>query len=240
MTEKDYTPQKSEGKKMIVSTPKKAVEKFPVKKIEKQEKKTEEKEKQEIDNQKTDENKIDKNINKAPSDGGAGGNLEKSDAASKGEAGEEPKKVEEKKPIQTKPKVKKTEASINETSNPISTKHSVAICNFIKGKEIEKAIEELEKVVLKKKAVPMKGEIPHRKGKIMSGRFPKKAAQYFIKMLNRLKANADVNGLENVVITLAISNQGPKVYGRFGRTTKKRTHVKLIAQEKLNSGKNKK
>jgi large subunit ribosomal protein L22 len=233
MTEKDYTPQKSEGKKMIVSTPKKAVEKFPVKKVEKPE--------QDIDKNKsaTESKPLTTKENAEPKNeahkGKVGGELAEGAQSEKADV-----KPEEKKPIQTKPRVKKTEASINETSNPISTKHSVAICNFIKGKEINKAVADLEKVILKKKAVPMKGEIPHRKGKIMSGRFPKKAAQYFIKMLNRLKANADINGLENVMIASAISNQGPKVYGRFGRTTKKRTHVKLIAKEKLNSGKNKK
>ena len=75
----------------------------------------------------------------------------------------------------TKPKVKRTEAIVNSYSVPISTKQSVAISKFIKFKTIENAIADLKQVVIKKKAVPMKGEIPHRKGKIMSGRFPKKA-----------------------------------------------------------------
>ena len=52
------------------------------------------------------------------------------------------------------------------------------------------AIKDLEKVVNLKKPVPMKGETPHRKGKIMSGRFPKKAAQNFIVLLKSLSSNA--------------------------------------------------
>ena len=157
---------------------------------------------------------------------------------------EEEKGKEEKKEEETKEKIKedeekkkkvikekKTESFVNETSIPISTKHSIAICKFIKGKKIEDAIRDLEQVILKKKAVPMKGEIPHRKG-MMSGRYPKKAAEHFIKILKRLAANATVNGLENTIITEAIANFGSRPYGKFGRVRKKRTHLKIIAKEK--------
>ncbi|MCH8945814.1 MAG: hypothetical protein IIA85_02735 [Nanoarchaeota archaeon] len=157
----------------------------------------------------------------------------------KEEKGEETKEkpVEEKKKKVIK--IKKTEALVNDTSIPISTKHSIYICKFIKGKKIEDAINDLEQVILKKKAVPMKGEIPHRKG-MMSGRYPKKAAEHFIKILKRLTANATVNGLENPVITEAIANFGSRPYGRFGRVRKKRTHLKIIVKEKKEDKKRKK
>ena len=163
---------------------------------------------------------------------------------------EEEKGKEEKKKEETKEKsaeekkkkiikIKKTEAFVNDTSIPISTKHSIAICKFIKGKKIENAINDLEQVILKKKAVPMKGEIPHRKG-MMSGRYPKKASEHFIKILKRLTANATVNGLENPVITETIANFGSRPYGKFGRVRKKRTHLKIIVKEKKESKKRKK
>jgi ribosomal protein L22 len=117
-------------------------------------------------------------------------------------------------------------------SLPISTKTSTAICKFIKGKNIQKATSDLEQVASHKKPVPMKGEIPHRKGKIMSGRYPKKASEYFIKLLNSLQANANVNGLENPIITGAISNIASQPYGRFGRVRRKRSHIKIIVKEK--------
>ncbi len=82
-----------------------------------------------------------------------------------------------------------------------------------------------------KKAVPMKGEIPHRKGKIMSGRFPKKSAEHFIKLLKSLNANANLNELNNPVISEAVSNIAQRPYGKHGRVRKKRTHVKLVAKE---------
>jgi ribosomal protein L22 len=151
-------------------------------------------------------------------------------------------KVEEKKEVKKveKPKVKKTEAVVNAKSLPISTKHSMAICRFIKGKRINDSIEYLEKVIVAKKAIPMKGEIPHRKGKGMErGRFPKKASEQFIVLLRSLGANANANGLEDAIISEAVSNMASRPYGRFGRTRKKRTHVTIKCREKKIPGKKK-
>jgi len=140
------------------------------------------------------------------------------------------KKIE-KKPVQEKPK--KTSAVVNAQNLPISTKYSAAICEFIRNKKIENAIADLEQVLVLKKAVPMKGEIPHRRGKgMMSGRFPKKATQNFIKILKNLLANANHNSLEDPIIVEAIANIGARPYGKFGRVRRKRTHVKIKVKEK--------
>ena len=91
----------------------------------------------------------------------------------------------------------------------------------------------MEQVFSLKKAVPMKGEIPHRKGKgMMSGRYPKKATEHFIKLLKALSANANTNGLENLVIVEAVANMASRPFGKFGRVRKKRTHVKIKCIEK--------
>jgi large subunit ribosomal protein L22 len=153
---------------------------------------------------------------------------------------EETKKQEDKKPIQKKPVNKKEFAEVNSKSLPVSTKTAKYICTFIKGKKIDKAIENLEAVIAKKKAIPMKGEIPHRKGKIMSGRFPKNAAQEFIIILKGLKGNSLVNGLEEPVISEAVANMASRPFGRGGRHKKKRTHVKLVARELKKNKKEKK
>jgi ribosomal protein L22 len=140
------------------------------------------------------------------------------------------KKLSEKKPAE---KIKKDEAVVNGISLPISTKDSVAICRFIKGKTIEKAIADLEEVLKFKKAIPMKGEIPHRKGKgMMAGRYPVKPVKYFIIMLKNLRANAIVNGMEEGTITEAIPNRASRPYGRFGSVKRKRTHVKIKLKER--------
>jgi len=146
--------------------------------------------------------------------------------------------TKDKKPIQTKPKVKRDYAVVDAKSVPISAKHSIAICRFIKNKKIGKAIESLGEVLIKKRAIPMKGEIPHRKGKMMSGRYPQKAVGHFIKLLKSLESNASVNELNEPVITEAISNLAQRPYGRFGKTKKKRTHIKIVAKEKKILNKN--
>ena len=136
----------------------------------------------------------------------------------------------EKKTLQEKKK--KTEAIVMAQNIPISTKHSAAICRFIKNKKIDSAISDLEAVLKFKKVVPMRGEIPHRHGKgMMSGRFPKKASENFIKLLKSLKANSNYNGLENPIIIGAVANIGERPFGRFGAVRKKRTHIKIVAKE---------
>lgn len=128
----------------------------------------------------------------------------------------------------------KNEAIVNGNSLSMSTKEAVAICNFIRGREIDSAIKRLEKVVEFKLAVPMKGEIPHRKGNIMSGRYPVKAVKEFIRLLKSLKANGTVNGLELEKFKLfCMSNQASRPYKRFGQGRMKRSNVviKLIPRE---------
>ena len=145
------------------------------------------------------------------------------------------KKVEEKKEApKAKPvkKTKKQEVEVNARSVRISTKYSVAICKFLRGKRIEDAIKDLEDVMQFKKAVPMKGEIPHRRGKIMSGRFPKRAAKEFIVLLKSLSGNANNHEMNDPVIFEAMSNKASRPYGRFGRWQRKRTHITIKAREK--------
>lgn len=139
------------------------------------------------------------------------------------------KKSEEKK-IEFKPK---TEAVVNGRSIPISIKHSIAVCNFIRNKNIDYAIFELEKVEKKKIAVPMRGEIPHRRG-MMSGRYPVNAVKHFIILLKSLKANALVNGMEIEKYKIACkSDVAFRPFKKAGRRAK-RAHIiiKLIQMDK--------
>jgi len=139
-------------------------------------------------------------------------------------------------PAQTgkqKEKPKRTVAVVNGFDIHISTKHSAAICRFIKRKKIQEAIKDLEQVARIKRPIPMKGEIPHRKGKVMSGRFPEKAAGEFIILLKSLSANSTHHGLENPVIVEAVANIGSRPFGRRG-IRRKRTHIRIVAEEKQN------
>ena len=139
----------------------------------------------------------------------------------------------ETKEVKKQEKVKREEASLLGKDLPISTKHSMAICNFIRGKKIEDVIPELEKVAKLRKAIPMRGEIPHRKGKgMMSGRYPVNASKVFIRLLKSLNANASANGIENACIITAVPNKASRPHKRGGRERFKRTNVMLIAREK--------
>ncbi len=209
MTEKQYAPTKSEKKvSKKVETPRAKADSVKAL-IQKKE------EKKEIIETKVEEKDT----------------IKKSAEDTSKKVGEEAKdKVEEKK--KEVKKVKKEQAVVNISSAPVSTKYSIAICKFIKNKKISDAIEDLEKVVMKKKPVPMKGEIPHRKGKIMSGRYPKRASEFFIKILKSLEANANAHEVENPVIVEAIPNIASRPYGKFGRVRRKRTHIKIVAKEK--------
>lgn len=155
---------------------------------------------------------------------------------------EKKEKSETKKPQK---KIKKSEVTVNVTGIPISKKTSMAISRMIKYKALDQAIEELEQVVKKKKVVPMRGEIPHKKGKgIMSGRYPKEAATEFIVLLKSLKANADNHDVDEPILVEAVINKGFLPFGRGGRVKHKRANIYLRAVErkslKLNKNKTKK
>lgn len=135
---------------------------------------------------------------------------------------------------------KKTEAVVYGKNLSMSTKKAMGICKLIKGKTIPNAIAELGQVVALKKVVSMKGEYAHQKGKgISSGKFPKKAAEIFITLLKSLAGNANVSGLEEPIIYEAVANIAPRPYGKFGAIRRKRTHVKIVAKNKVKKGKKK-
>ncbi|MBU0761162.1 MAG: hypothetical protein KJ600_04425 [Nanoarchaeota archaeon] len=139
------------------------------------------------------------------------------------------KKEEKKKEI---PKVKKEEAIARGAGLPISKKHSVYLCRFIKNKKIDQAISDVEKVSKFKQAVPFRGETPHRKGSMERGRYPIKASGYFINLLKALKGNAITNGLELETTRISIASASwARRQMRRGGTLSKRTNIILKAKE---------
>ena len=141
----------------------------------------------------------------------------------------------EQKKLPPKKAVKKDEVAVNAKGLHISTKYAIDLCKFIKGKKIDRAIEELELVIVKKKSVPMKGEIPHRRGPggrgSGSGRYPKNASKSFIILLKSLMANAINHEVDDPVITEAVANIAQRPFARGGKR-RKRTHVTIKAREK--------
>ncbi|MEK6919046.1 MAG: hypothetical protein AABW73_03320 [Nanoarchaeota archaeon] len=141
-------------------------------------------------------------------------------------------KVTEKKEAK-KPAVKKEMAFVRMNGLSMSTKQSREICRFLMGKTVDKAIEDMTKVTKMKIAVPMRGEIPHRKGDIMAGRYPINTARVFINVLKSLAGNANVNGIANPVITIASASWAARPQRKGGRRFK-RTHLYMEVREAKN------
>ena len=157
----------------------------------------------------------------------------KKDISTEEKPADEKKEKPKKKKAEKKQVPKKEEAVAYGRNLHISKKHGMYICAFIKNKEIDNAIADLEQVRKMKKAVPFKGEIPHRKGKgMMSGRYPVKAAGLFINLLKALKGNSIVNGLElektRIYFASASWSARPT---RSNRRQGKRTNIILKAKE---------
>jgi len=140
-------------------------------------------------------------------------------------------KHEDKKKSEKTQKPKKEEAVARGVGLRMSKKHGMYICSFIKGKKIDDAIKELQEVTKYKRAISFKGEIPHRKGKMMSGRYPIKAAGLLINMLKGLRGNVITNGmdLDKTIISYSVINWGARPKRRRGAG--KRTNILIRAVE---------
>ncbi len=123
-------------------------------------------------------------------------------------------------------------------SLPISTKHTVEISSFIRYKSIKLAKKQLNLVLEKKLAIPLKRfnkDRGHRSGKIAAGFYPQKATKEILILLTSLEGYAQHKGLdkENLYIKEIIPNKASTSYhyGRIRGIQNKSTHLKIIAAE---------
>jgi large subunit ribosomal protein L22 len=143
---------------------------------------------------------------------------------------------------------KKSKTAKAKLSNaPVSFKYSVEICNQIKTKPVNKAIEFMKRVFAHEEYLPLvryHKKVAHRRGDshegVKSGRYPEKVAQAFIKVLELAKANADFKGLdaEKLIIIHAYANMGMNRFsyqskGRIAGKARRRnaTNIEVIVQE---------
>ena len=126
----------------------------------------------------------------------------------------------------------------------ISHKHAREVAVAIKGLTIEKARDYLQAIINKERAVAFRrynNQVGHRSDPgMMSGRYPQKTANEFIKVLDNLESNAEYKGmdLDRLKIVNATVHKGvlvkrfiPRAMGRATPKNNVLTHVELVAQE---------
>jgi len=127
----------------------------------------------------------------------------------------------------------------------VSPKATREVCNTINGMKLDQAKHFLNQVILKKKPVPFrrhKKKAGHRRGlqKAYAGRYPVKAAQKVLKVLESAEANAEYKGfdIERLKITHASAYPGMKIkryiqraFGRSSPRFETTCHVELVLEQ---------
>ena len=127
----------------------------------------------------------------------------------------------------------------------VSPKHAREVCKTLKGMKLDQAKEYLQQVILKKKPVPFrryKKNVGHRHGieKAYAGRYPVKAAQKILRVLESAEVNAEYKGLDverlRIIHTSAYPGMKIKRYieRAFGRSSPRfetLCHVELVLEE---------
>jgi len=125
----------------------------------------------------------------------------------------------------------------------VSFKHAVVICDKLKGMKVTDAISLLESVITLEKSIPFRRlncGVGHRSNseEFKVGKYPKKAAAEFLKILRNLEGNAEFKGFdtENLKIIHVAAQKGlsrkktaPK--GRWKRWVTQLVNVQVIAKE---------
>lgn len=121
---------------------------------------------------------------------------------------------------------------------PISFKQSVEICRFIENKNVNNAKKILQKVIEGRSAIPFRRynrDLSHKK-KIGPARYPKKASEEFIRLIENVEANAQFKGLNTskLVIAHISAHKASKTlhFGRKSRRKMKRTNIEVVVEEK--------
>jgi large subunit ribosomal protein L22 len=128
----------------------------------------------------------------------------------------------------------------------VSHKAAREVCKALKGMMLNDAKQYLRDVAAKKKAVPYtryNKKLPHRHGLVNSfcGRYPIKASQQILGVLESAQSNAENKGLDvdRLRIIHAAAYQGMKLkrymrraHGRASPKFDTTTHVEIVLDEK--------
>lgn len=130
-------------------------------------------------------------------------------------------------------------AALNDVS--VSPKIAVEMCDFLRGKSLQKAKTQLSQIIEHKIALPIrrfkKGSTSHRKG-MGQGRYPEKASKIVLELLNSVEKNAKFKGYntDKLMIMHMCSNKaaGRMRYSRRGMRLMKRSNIEIMVSEKKN------
>jgi len=121
---------------------------------------------------------------------------------------------------------------------PISRKQSIMVCKFVRSKNVQLAKKQLTEVIQMKRAVPFtrfNGDVGHKPG-MAAGRYPVKACEHILALLESAESNAQFKGLStsDLIVSHISAQKGPDTwrYGRHIRRQAKRTHIEVVLEER--------
>jgi large subunit ribosomal protein L22 len=118
----------------------------------------------------------------------------------------------------------------------ISTKTSIEMSKYLKGKSTKAAKAILERIIKQEEALPFTrftNGLGHKKG-MSAGRYPEKASKAFLQLIASAEANAHQAGLgDELKIIHLLAHQASRSYhyGRQRRRQTKASHVEIVVKE---------
>jgi len=118
----------------------------------------------------------------------------------------------------------------------ISAKKSYEVANFIRGKKVDRAVNELQLVVDQKLAIPYRRygmNTSHKRG-IGPGKYPRNVSVAIAVLLSSLKSVAKEKGLneKNLTIIHAAAHRSSRImHNGRNRGVRKNMHFELVAKE---------
>ena len=134
-------------------------------------------------------------------------------------------------------KVITEQARANGRGLGISTKSAIMVCAYLRKRKVSAARRILTAVIAKKEAIPFTrftNGVGHRVGIPAAGRYPIKACDAILKLIESAVANATDKGMtgELVIVELRANKaNSPMRQGRQSRREAKRTHVHVVLEE---------
>jgi large subunit ribosomal protein L22 len=132
----------------------------------------------------------------------------------------------------------------------VSHKSTREVCKTVKGMMLSNAKTYLQDVLEKKKSIPFRRytkKLGHRRGmeKTFAGRYPIKAVEQVLNVIEAAEANAENKGLDvdRLRVMHAAAYQGmkikrytPRAHGRASPKYDTTTHIEIVLDEKPGQG----